>query len=154
MKSPGVVGGLSRAESGQLMTGSSVWPNLEKSTISHVKVSPKEKPVGLLQRQEGAHMHAVETAGEQSPAGNSGSQIGCAEERCCHTPTVVSPSEMLHAEGAMQFSLTHQHGCSLLTCCPHSHQSGGASGTWPLSRHQLLRLCQMRTIFMPWLSTF
>lgn len=99
-------------------------------------------------------MHAVETASEQSPGGNRGSQIGCADKRYFHTPTVVSPSHMLNTEQAMQFFLTHhlqdQHGWSPLACRCHDHRAGGVSSTWLSSRGELLELCQMRTIFVPW----
>lgn len=110
------------------------------------------------QRQEGAHMHATETAGEQSPGGNRGSQIGSADRRCFHTLVVVSPSEVLNAEQARQFFLTHhpqdRRGWSPLTCRCHSHGSGGVSGTWLFSRRNLRELCQTRMIFMPWPCNF
>ena len=157
MRSPGMVGGLSRIEAGPAHDRFFCLANHGKKHRQSCRGFSLGETSWFApeQRQEGAHMHAAETAGEQSPGGNRGSQIGCADERCFHTPIVVSPSEMLNTEQAMQFSLTHhpqdQHSWSPLARRCHSHQSGGVPSTWLFSH---LELCQMRTIFVPWLCNF
>ena len=140
----------------QLMTGCSVWAALEEDTISSAKVSPWEKPVGLLQtgdrrelicmpwRQpvsralggtEAAKL-AVQTKGAFIPPSCS-RQVRCQtrDEQC----RLSSPS---HAGWA---------GLVPLARCCHSHRSGGVSGTWLVSHRELLELCQSRMIFVPWL---
>lgn len=145
MRSPGMVGGLSGVEYGPAHDRFFCLANPGKKHHQSCRGFSLGGTSWFApeQRQEGAHMHAVETAGEQSPGGNRGSQIGCADKRYFHTPTVVSPSHMLNTEEAMQFFLTHhlqdQHGWSPLACRCHDHRSGGVSSTWLFSRRELLR---------------
>lgn len=160
-RSPGMVGGLSRVESGPAHDRFFCLGNPGKRYRQSCRGFSLGETSWFApeQRQEGAHMHAVETAGEQSPGGNTGSQIGCADERCFHTPIVVSPIEMLNAGQAMQFFLTitcriSRAGPSLLARCCQNHRSGGISGTWLFNHRELLDRCQMRTIFVPWLCNF
>lgn len=52
MRSPGMAEGLSRVQSGPAHARLFCLRNLKKSPVSHVEVSPWEKPVGLLQSRD------------------------------------------------------------------------------------------------------
>lgn len=156
MRSPGMAGGLSRVKSGPAHARF-FCAALEKTPVSRVEVSPWEKPVGLLWAETGGSSYACHGDSQWAePGGNRGSQIGWADKRCSHTPTVVSPSETLNTEQAVQFflTITCKIGSRSLTGHCHSHQSGGDSGMCFFSHHELFELCQMRTTFVPWLCNF
>lgn len=57
MRSPEMAGGLSRAESGPAHARL-FCAALEKNPVSHVEVSPWEKPVGLLPAETGGSSYA------------------------------------------------------------------------------------------------
>lgn len=80
---------------------------------------PKRNQLVCSRAETGGSSYACRGDSQRAePQGNRGSQIGCADERCFHTPTVVSPSEMLNTGQATGFLLTHhpqdQQGWSLL----------------------------------------
>lgn len=100
------------------------------------------------QRQERAHMHAVETAGEQSPGGSSGSQMGWADQgvlgsRCgdtkrCHLPSPSTCGSVLLVPAASWCCHRSRAEVSLVRGCP------------PVGALPALEVFQMRTVFVSW----
>lgn len=133
------------------MTGFSVWATLGKAACQSCRgfFLGETSWFAPEQRQEGAHMHAVETAGEQSPGGNTGSQIGCADRRCFHIPVL---DERCHFSAPKTCRIGTVGPCCLLA----SSQASVLRCLWhvAVSRLELLQLWsipQVRMISVPWI---
>lgn len=156
MRSPGMAGGLSRVESGPAHSRL-FCATLKKSPVSCVEVSPWEKPVGLLWSRDRRELICMPQRQPVSRAWGKQRQPNW----LCRQKVLSYPHRGLtqwdvNTEQAMQFflAIACRIGSRSLAGHCHSHQSGGDSGTCFFSHHELLELCQMKTISVPWLCNF
>lgn len=141
----------------QLMPGFSVCANWKKALSVMLRFLLGRNQLVCSRAETGGSSYACHGDSRWAePAGNRGSQIGCADKRCSHTPTMISPRKMLSTEQTMQFflTITCRISSGSLTGHCHSHQFGGDSGMYFFSHYELLELCQMRPTFMPLLCNF